>query len=583
MKKWIIQSKLPSDLKKDRENQIIKLLLKNRGITNLKEKEEFFNPTHPLKIKLKEVGLDQKQIEKSVKRIVKAIKNNEFIIIYGDYDADGITATAILWETLHQVYKKVMPYLPDRVEEGYGLTETGIDKLIEKYNPKLIITVDQGISANSSVDYANSKGIDVIISDHHTLPKKLPKAVSIVHTTKISGSSVSWFLAREFTKRAKDFDLTTPLDLTNKIEEKISLVAIGTVSDVLKIQGVNRSIVFYGVKYLRVTKRSGLNALFKEAGIKKEELDTYHIAYIIAPRINATGRITHALDSLRLICTTSNLKALMLAQKLGETNRERQKVTTETFLHAKSYVETYLNNNKKNLLFVSHSSYNQGIIGLVAGKLVEEYSRPAIVISVGEKISKASARSINGLDIISLIRSSSKFLINCGGHPMAAGFTIETEKISLIQKNLEELIDKNINSELLIKSIKIDCEIGFLDISNTLFQKSERFKPFGVGNREPLFVTKNVHILRSSVVGREGKHLKLILSDKNNIEFNAIAFNMGSLYPELEKQVKLDIVYKLVRNNWNGQKLELQVKDIRILGKLKEPDISEKSDDQKFI
>lgn len=553
MSNWKIRGRLKKKNLPERKEEIIGVLLKNRKITSSEEKN-FFNPPNPLEIKLKKIGLDGKEINKAVKRIKAAIKNNESIVIFGDYDADGICATAILWEVLNKFTKKVMPYLPHRLEEGYGLSIKGIDTIIKEYQPKLIITVDCGITAQEAVLYAKKNNVDVIVTDHHLPPPKKPKAVGIIHTTKISGAAVAWFFARE---------LINHLGGEKKdLQEKLSLVAIGTVSDVLPLLGINRSLVFWGLESLRKTQRPGLKALFQDAGIKALEIDSYHIAFVIGPRINATGRLTHALDSLRLLCTKSFLRGKELASKLGLTNRQRQKITEETFFHAQDYLEKTERIKKEKLIFISHKAYNQGVIGLVAGKLAEKYYRPAIVISQGETYSKASARSIAGLNIISAIRETSQLLVDCGGHPMAAGFTVETVKIKQLKKKLTEIIEEKLTDDLLIKSINIDCEVTLSDLTLNFYEKLQKFKPFGLGNPEPLFATKDLTILEARLVGKDGKHLKLRLADDQEKEINAIAFGKGEFYSKLSKEKNINIIYTLTINDWNGENLELKIKDI---------------------
>lgn len=553
MSAWKILGSLKQ--KKEREEEIINILLKNRGINSDKDKKEFFNPISPSKLSLDHVGISQKEIDKGIKRIINSINNNESIVIYGDYDADGICATAILWETLHKYHKGVMPYLPHRIDEGYGLSKKGIDNVIKEYNPKLIITVDNGVTAWKEIEYAKEKGIDIIVSDHHVIPKKKPKPFALIHTTKVSGSGVSWFIAREF------------LSAKQELEEKLSLSVIGTVSDVLPVIGINRSIVAYGLEQLRKTTRPGFKAIFQEAGVYQKEISSYHIGYIIGPRINASGRISHALDSLRLLCTKSSARAKKLALLLGATNRQRQKITQATLLHAREFVakkygSTLTKNNK--FLFVYDESYNQGVIGLVAGKLVEEFYRPTIVISIGDTYSKASARSIGGFNIISAIRETQELLVDCGGHPMAAGFTVETVKIERLKKKLDSVFKEKLADELLTRSIKVDCEVSLADITNSLYDKLNQFNPYGLGNPEPLFVTKGLQVKEARLVGREKKHLKLIVADTNGTQFNTIAFGLSSFYPKLSKDSLIDIVYTITKNDWNGEKLELKVRDLQI-------------------
>ena len=358
------------------------------------------------------------------------------MVVYADYDADGITAGAIMWETLWRLGARVMPYIPHRVDEGYGLSEKGIDAVRVEYDPSLIITVDHGITAHAQVEYAKKLGIEVIITDHHVKPEKLPRS-TIVHTTLLSGSGVSWFVATQMMQsQGKKGD-------GDQLSELTALAAIGTIADLLPLTGVNRSIVKFGLEMLRKTKRTGLNALIAEAGIEKKSIDTFSVSHMLAPRLNAMGRLEHAIDALRLLCTKDEMKAKLLAQKLGLTNKERQQLTIDTVTHAKDLVPKTL----KKLLFIAHETYNPGVIGLVAGRLVEEYWRPAIVLSVGAEFAKASARSIPGFNIVEAIRTCSDLLVDVGGHPMAAGFTVETKNLDKLKKRLEVLAEKELDDE----------------------------------------------------------------------------------------------------------------------------------------
>ena len=539
------------------------ILLKNRGIKTKNEKEEFFNPVHPEKISVKSLNLDQKEINNTLKRIKDAIKNKEQIIIFGDYDADGICATAILWECLYSFSKNVSPYIPSRFEEGYGANVKSIEKLkIENKKLKIIITVDNGIVANEAVNKANELGIDVIITDHHQVGNKLPKAYSIIHTDKISGSGIAWILARELRKK-----LATGYRLP---DTGLELCAIGTISDQLPLVGPNRSFAKYGLDALNMTDRPGLLALFEEAGIDNgssrlrpataRQVGTYEVNFMIAPRINAMGRLEHAIDSLRLLCTTSSQRARDLAQFIGKTNRERQKIVEEVVIRALGQAQDKLTDRT----IIVAGEYHEGVIGLAAAKLVEEYYRPTIVISKGEKISKASARSISGFNIIEAIHKMDSLIIGGGGHPMAAGFTIETENIEVFMQQFEEVSRPLLTDDILIKRLKIDLELDFGLIDKNLVDLLTKFEPHGIGNFTPIFMTKEVRLVDSRTVGNESKHLKLTLEKDGRI-FPAIAFGMGELYGKLKPGQKIDVAYNLENNVWNGnESLQLKIKDIKI-------------------
>lgn len=501
-----------------------------------------------------------------ITRLRKAIKNKESIVVYADYDADGICAGAIMWETLWKLGARVMPYIPHRVSEGYGLSEKGIDAVREQFDPTLIITVDHGITAWDKVEYAKKIGIEVIVTDHHVKPN--PPAGGpdclIVHTTETSGSGVSWFVTQALLRstpgvgEAKYVEATS---LASASTPGVELAAIGTIADLLPLTGINRSIVKYGLESMRKTKRVGLNALITEAGIEKESLDTYSVSHMLAPRLNAMGRLEHALDALRLLCTNDEEKARLLAEKLGITNRERQKLTEETFIHARSLI-SHISPITPNLIFLSDPSYNPGVIGLVAGRLVEEFYRPAIVLSICDGYAKASARSIPGFNIVEAIRSCSGLLVDVGGHPMAAGFTVETKNITKLQKKLEALAEKELDEEKLTRVLKIDAEIPLELVTEKLWKELQELEPFGFGNPEPVFCTKNAQVLETRLVGKDQKHLKLRIAP----HFDAIAFNFGSLYGQLSSGTTVDLAYAIDLNVWNGRRtVQLKVKDIRLL------------------
>lgn len=544
----------------DSTEKIVEILLQNRGLKTKKEISEFLNPKNPSDFLARDLGIDGKEVKEAIKRINEAISNNEAIVVYGDYDADGICATAILWEMLYKLTKNVLPYIPERVSEGYGLNVESIRKLKAESNKLgLIITVDHGITANEKIKYAKELGVDVIVCDHHQLGKKMPECAAVVHTDKISAAAISWLLSKEILQ-ANSYKLipTSYLDL----------VAIATIADLELLVGVNRSFAKYGLEALRKTSRCGLLAIFEEAGLKKEEIDTYHIGYIIAPRLNAMGRMEHALESLRLLCTKNCVKAKDLADKLGLTNKERQLLTEETVKQAKLLIAG-IEGELPKFLVVDSDQYEEGIIGLVAGKLVEEYCRPVLVVSRGEVYSKASARSINGFNIIGAIRLQSDLIVEAGGHPMAAGLTVETTKIDELKKRLVKEAEKQITREMLQKTLKIDLELPMSEISYDLWEEIQKLQPFGLGNYEPIFCSKAI-VKSFRTVGTDGKHLKLILSSPdfpnhpNFPNYSAIAFNQGECFEKLKVDQGVEVAYNLSLNKWNDQKtIELKIRDIR--------------------
>jgi len=546
MKKWEVQSR--SKVKKPAD--LLKVLLQNRNIETKKEIKEFLNPKLT-NVTIRSVGIDKKELEKSVKRIKDAIKKGEQIIVYGDYDVDGITGAAILWETLNAQGAKVLPYIPHRIDEGYGLSKAGIQNLESKIGKvALIITVDNGIVANDAVAFANEKGIDVIITDHHVPSKNKPSSYSIVHTTQLCGAGVAWILSQQFKNQ----------------DDHLELVALASIADLVPLTGANRTLTKFGLEKLTQTQRLGLLELFKEAGIDKKTIGTYQVGHIIAPRLNAMGRLESAMDSLRLICTKNPLRAKELARKLSSTNSERQNITQKTVSEALSQVKIRKNQSNR-LLFVAHQSYQQGVIGLVAGKLVEEYYLPSIVVAKGEVLSRGSARSISGFNIIEFIRSASEFLVDAGGHPMAAGFTVETAKLELVQKKLEELALTAVTKKMLNQKLRIDCELATDSISSKLYDEIEKLQPFGMGNPTPTFMTEKIIIEDLKTVGFDGKHLRFKFSISQESTIDGIWFGGGDKVSSFKPGDKVNIAYTIDQDLWNGnKKLQLKIKDIKFDG-----------------
>lgn len=574
---WKILGKIKKGIKK-RQEEIIRVLLANRGLKTKKQISEFLSPPKPPKYSLKDLEINPHEVRKAIARIKKAIETHEKIIVYSDYDTDGICGAAILWESLNDLKANVLPYVPHRETEGYGLSEIGIDNLLtdEFYTKSgkvgLIITVDHGITANQAVLYAKKKGIDIIICDHHQKGVKNPEALAIVHTTKLCGAGVAYYFTQEFRK----FSAYTEnfLNINN-----LELAAVATIADMVPLTGANRSIVKYGLEQINNTKRVGLLELFTEAGLTLGNIGTYEVGFVIAPRLNAMGRLVHGLDALRLLCTKKKGKAEELAQILGLTNKERQDLTINTSQHAKNlWLEK--GETQEKLIYLYHETYNAGVIGLVAGKLVEEFYKPAIVISKGEIYSKASARSIYGFNIIEHIRKASSILVNAGGHPMAAGFTVETKRLEELKKLLVGLANEELTEEQLIKTLRIDCGINFTDITLDLYNKIQEFTPFGMGNLEPVFCIKDVKINNYQLAGHEGKHLKLWISENGGEAMEGIAFGMGSASarqssnspkvrqsrPEQNTDLigkKVELAFNLSLNSWNGkEKLQLKIKDM---------------------
>lgn len=524
--------------------EIIDFLLKNRGIKN---KNAFLNPPHPAEIKFSDLfsNLESKKLKKKLDEIKE---NGEMIVVYTDYDADGITGGAIMWEALHLLGFKVMPYVPDRKTEGYGFSKVGIDQVKEKYNPKLIISVDHGIAAEDKIIYAKSLGIDVVVTDHHLKSdKKNKSAYAIFHTEKISGSGVAYFVARE---------------IYNSFEKKLhphfekdylALASIGTIADLVPLTGEARSLAKYGMDAFLDIKRVGIKELLKIANIENRRLNTFDIGFIIAPRINAIGRLEHAIDALRLLCTNNLDSACSLSLKINQKNSERQDLVEVAVKEALLQVENKLTKNPLlKIICLSSDHWNEGIIGLIASKILEKYYRPTIVMTVSDGHAKGSARSIYGFDITGFLRDHKKYLVDVGGHKAAAGFSIEKDKIEKFISAMEKTADKKIKSEDLVKKIEVDFQIPTSLISKKLVLEIEKFYPFGIGNPQPVFMTIG-ELAKIQTMGKTGQHLKVILKDgSSDSNFELVFFNEGKQLDNLKIGQTIKAIYNLEINRWNG-------------------------------
>jgi single-stranded-DNA-specific exonuclease len=544
--KWRVLHLIKAKNAQERRKEIVLALLKNRDLKSKKEQKTFFNPPDPYQLRPQEVGLSSVQLTKAVKRIRQARKRKEKVIVYGDYDTDGVCATAIMWETLHQLGLEVLPYIPQR-EEGYGLKVEAIDRMA-KEGVKLIVTVDQGIVHARQVAHARKKGIEVIITDHHEAGKKKPRAVAVIHTIKLAGAGVSWYLANWLTKKIKSSVKPPGLDL----------VTIGTITDMVPLVGPNRSLVKFGLKAVQKTKRPGLLALYQFAGLNQKELRTYEIGFIIGPRLNASGRMDDPMEALRLLCTADENRAIRLAQKIDQKNRERQELMKQTSLHAR---DLWLKEDGQSaLIFVYHRSYEHGVVGLVASKLKDEFYRPAVVLAPRKDHWVASARSIDGFSIVEAIRDLKGLIGDHGGHRMAAGFSVRQEKIEEVKERLIAKANQRLNKTKLTPKLAVEAEVTLADLNLTLYQEIAQFAPFGMANPEPIFVCRQVKVSQLKKVGSDNQHLKMKVGD-----FNAIAFGQGDLLSALSQTKPVDLAFSLTLNHWQGhQFLELKIKDIKI-------------------
>lgn len=527
------------------ESDLLDLLLKNRQIKK-SDYDDFFKPHFPIDSDFK---TNKKELKNGIDRVNLAIKNNENILIYGDYDVDGITSTAILWQVLYQLGAKVLPFIPDREADGYGIkSKSFFDfETQKKIHFDLLITVDNGIVANLELEKIAQKNTDIIIIDHHLPTENLPKVSSIIHSTDFSGSALSWFFASQFDKKAD-----------------IGLAAAGTVADCLPLININRNIVIHGLKSLQKNPNHGLKKLIEVSGINQDSISAYDLGFVIGPRINAVGRLSNPTDALRLLCSQNSIQASKYAKDLDKFNKDRQDIQKENLKIA----EEIISKDDNKLIFISHKDFLSGIIGLIAGRLTEKYYLPSIIISVGDEYSKGSCRSIKELNIVESLRKFNDDLVELGGHAGAAGFTIKTNNIKKFQTKITNYINQQLKDIDLKPSITVESEMKLSAVSIKNCRLIGKFEPFGIDNPKPLFLFKNLRIVQKRVIGSTGDHLKLKLDDPNtdrleNISTDAIAFKKGDLDGQLKTGDLINVIASLDLNVWNNQTSpQLMVKEI---------------------
>ena len=533
-------------------DDFISKLLTNRGISDYKS---FMNPVSPLTMSLKDFGFDR-EIDILINILKKTHASKRHIVVYTDYDADGITGGSILWETLHLLGFKAMPYVPHRKHEGYGFSILGIDKVKADYDPALIMSVDHGITGVDKVEYAKSIGIPVVITDHHHRQEKIPEAAeAIFHIPVLSGSGVAYFVAKEIYEHFKD---QTPH--ANKLKkyfetDYLSLATIGTVADLVPLVGASRSVVFHGLEAFPHVNRVGLRQLCKQAKIEDKVISPYEIGFIIAPRINAVGRLEHAIDALRLLCTTSVEKAAELAGKVGQMNEDRKELVKKNVEEAKLQVESMrVDGNIPKIIIIHAKHWHEGVIGLIASNILEQYYRPVIVMTEGEGLFKGSARSITSFHITHFFEELKDYFINFGGHAGAAGFSLQSDKLDQFKKAAVKLADTLIKDEDLERVVNVDMKAPVSMMSIPIARAIEALSPFGIGNPQPSFVS-DVELLRASLLGKSQDHLKILVKDIGSSAFplELVGFGKAKFFAELVKGQKIQIAYQIDINRWNGK------------------------------
>ncbi len=526
-------------------DSLVKLLLKNRGL-KIKNLSSFINPPPVSSLPPSAFSLSAAQLKKAVFRLQKAIKAKENILIYGDYDADGITATAILWLALHSLSASVTPFIPHRQTDGYGLKSKSLARLSKQKKLKfdLIITLDNGISAQKEIKKLPAS-TDLIIVDHHLASQTLPKAFAILHSTLTSASVLSWLLSSR---------LVSHPDL--------GLAAIGLVADCLPLVGLNRSVVFHGLNFLAFHPSFAISALNPPSLGKK--LSASDLAFNIAPQINAVGRLSDPTDALRLLCAQNSRQANFYARKLSACNQDRQSLQKKAINLAGD-----LSPSPSQKIIISKSSrYHLGVIGLLAGFLTQKYNLPSIVISRQASEAKGSCRSVPGFDIISALRTFSSLFIDLGGHAAAAGFTIPSKNISILEKKITALAQKKLKNIDLTPAFTVDATADLSALKISLIKAINQLQPFGMGNPTPLFFLPNLKVLSKKLLGADSNHLKLILDDPQTAKIEqspatAIAFKKGHLDAKITPGCLVDLIASFELNTWNGRTTpQLVVKEI---------------------
>ena len=502
-------------------------------------------------------------IEPAVERILEALKNAEPIAIYGDYDVDGVAATAILFLTLQALGSKVRGYIPNRFEEGYGLNKEALD-LLKAEGVRLVITVDCGIRSHEEAAYARTIGLDLIISDHHQpAAGELPSALAVIDPKQegetypdkdLAGVGLAYKLAQAVLERR-------PAE-TLRAEDLLDLVALGTVADLAPLVGENRSLVHQGLQSIRLTPRQGIFSLAAVSELPRERINANAIGYILGPRLNAAGRLDSALAAFELLTTQDVQKAGALALKLDHQNHERQSLTRKIQEQAEAQVQA--EEPEALILFAVHPDFNAGVVGLAASRLVESFYRPAVVGQQFADTIRCSCRSIPEFHITQALDQCADLLIRYGGHAAAAGFTVRNDLFPELKQRLLSIANRQLDGQVLRRTLHADLEVSLSDLHSGLLKHLDALQPTGFGNPEAVFVSRNVAVLSSRVVGSDGKHLKLSVSD-GRVTLDAIGFRLGAWQAQLPRH--LDLVYTFEMNEFNGRSmLQLNVKDLKAAG-----------------
>jgi single-stranded-DNA-specific exonuclease len=541
---------------------VLAQVLYNRGFTNFAEAERFLEANDELGNPFHMKGINQ-----AVTRIRQAIKGREQIIIYGDFDADGVTSTTLMVQTLTALGAVVKPYIPHRVDEGYGLNSEALLRLARE-GVKLVITVDCGIRSVDEVEDGKAAGLDLIVTDHHTIGPEIPKALAVINPKQedckypedmLAGVGVAFRLADALLRVAKQNNQQIKLNT----DDLLDLVAIGTVADLAPMNRTeNRTLVKRGLEVINKASRPGIRALLDVSGVKPGTVTAMNIGFALGPRINAAGRLESAMIAYHLLSAEDYPTALRFAEQLQKLNVERQDLTRT----AQGIVRERLaaEQSQASLIFAS-GEFRPGIVGLVAGRLTEEYSRPTIVMEVGAMESRASCRSIPQFDITHALDQCADLLVRHGGHAQAAGFTVANINIPALKAKLMQLADDSLSGQDLRPILEVDVEVDVRTLTEKLVYELARLEPTGYHSSAPVLMSRDLRVLESRTVGKEGHHLKLKLARSGQPPLDAIGFGLGDWVENMPERI--DVAYQLEMNEWNGNRsLQLNMQDIRPAG-----------------
>lgn len=562
-KRWAVRDPAPAEFlaaTPDR-SPIVATLLYQRGLRDPQSIAAFLAPDY-------KSGLHNplllRDMERAASRIAAAIDAGEPIAVYGDFDTDGVTAVTLLTQAITAFGGDIRPYIPHRIREGYGLNNEAIDQLVGE-GVRLLITVDCGVSNVAEVAHATAAGLDVIVTDHHTPPETLPEAYALINPKQpgceypykqLAGVGIAYKLVQALVRRGSGPAL--------RGRDLLDVVALGTVADMAPLTGENRVLVRMGIEAINSSQRPGLRALIVAAGLAQGKVTASDISFMLAPRLNAAGRLDDAVLAYRLLLAEDYTTAQQLAAELNDANRRRQELSKEVQKAVREEI-TARGKQDNRVIVMDGSSYAAGVVGLVAAKLVEELGRPVLLLERGETTSRGSARSVPGFNIFKALSTCDDLFVRYGGHSAAAGFLIANERLPELERRLLSYADTSLPDDLLMPALDIDAEIELGALSWDLLDHLAVLEPFGQSNPQPVFMTRQVRVAGAWAKGAENRHLKLRLDDgRGGPSYNAIAFRLGHLVDYFARYSRIDIAYVVEANEWNGSRtLQLNIKDLR--------------------